>query len=91
MKILAFDGRTALGGLARSGAITRTTATRRRRSDKQFATHQYRRHLPTGNGCDVLQRGQRPEQRGLRIKYGVAIEHWGRSERRVWSEWGVLL
>ena len=38
--------------------------------------------------CNV---GQRPEQRGLRIKYGVAIEHRGRSECRVWSEWGILL
>src|SRR5262249_38218257 len=80
---VCLDGRTAPGGLARSGAITRTTATRRRRPDKQFATHQYRRNLPTGNGCDVLQPGQRPEQRGLRIKYGVAIEHWGRSERPI--------
>jgi hypothetical protein len=24
-----------------------------------------------------LECGQRPEQRGLWIKYGVAIEHWG--------------
>ena len=77
------DRCTALDGLARSSAnVTHTTTTRYKWPDKQFATHQYRRNLPTGNGCDVLQRGQRPEQRGLRIKYSVAIEYWGRSERR---------
>ena len=33
-------------------------------------------------GCDVLQRDQQPEQLGLRIRYGLQIEHWAWIERR---------
>jgi hypothetical protein len=64
----------ASGGVPRGSAnITGTAATRYRRRDKQFAAHQYRRHLPTRNGRDVLQRGQQPEQRRLWIKWGVLL------------------
>ena len=36
------------------------------------------------------ERGQQPEQLGLRIKYGLQIEHRAWIERRVRSEWGAF-
>jgi hypothetical protein len=64
-----------------SGAVS-TTAARYKRRDKQFDTHQYRRYLPRGNGCDVLQCTYRPEPEWLWFKWlcwitrGIGLERW---------------
>jgi len=71
----------ALGRVAGRGAVS-TAAARYERRDKQFDTHQYRRYLPRGNGCDVLQCTYRPEPEWLwfkrlcRIKRGIRLERW---------------
>ena len=59
------DRRTAFCGVARGSAADAAGAWYKR-PDKHINTPEYRRYLPGGNGRDVLQRGHRPEQRGLR-------------------------
>jgi hypothetical protein len=70
------DRRTAFCGVACGSAnVTDTTATRCRRAEKQFVTHQHWRYLPGGNRRDVLQRGHQPEYRGLRDAWRCSDEH----------------
>ena len=78
------DRCAAFGSVSRSGAnVTHTTASRRRRQTNNSPLTDTCVICLQEIGCDVLQRGQQPQQLRLRIKYGLQIEHWIWIERRV--------